>query len=180
MTCSSNHSKTVAQSSGDSVQTNQAQTSIATRLILELQNPEGYSDIPTEEQIHKWLAVACQEKQLCSVSLRIVGTEEARILNREYRSKDYATNILSFPFEAPPIPLSEKHLGDLVLCKQVAGQEAQSQNKAVFDHWAHLLIHGMLHLQGMDHLTEAEAAEMESIEIRLLQNLGINNPYKNQ
>jgi probable rRNA maturation factor len=109
--------------------------------------------------------------------VRITDEAEIRELNATYRGKDYATNVLSFPFEAPPgvdIPL----LGDIVVCAAVVAREAAEQEKPLQAHWAHMVIHGTLHLLGYDHIEEADAEEMEGLEIRLLADLGYANPYE--
>jgi probable rRNA maturation factor len=106
------------------------------------------------------------------VTIRIVDEGEARILNSTYRGKDYATNVLTFPLTEEP------HLmGDIIICAPVALAEAKSQNKALEAHYAHLTVHGMLHLHGYDHETEAQAELMESLEISILTKLGYANPY---
>jgi probable rRNA maturation factor len=110
------------------------------------------------------------------VAIRIVGAEEGRAFNRDYRGKDYATNVLSFPAELPPgvdLPL----LGDLAICAPVVEREAAEQHKRPRDHWAHLTVHGTLHLLGYDHLRDAEAEAMEALETRILASLGIADPY---
>ena len=118
-----------------------------------------------------------------SAVLRIIGRGEAQELNRDYREKDYATNILSFPSDFGEIPegvLDEEeagYLGDLVVCAEVVHDEAQQQQKTLDNHWAHLVIHGILHLQGYDHVDEQEADIMESLEIKLLKELGVPDPY---
>ena len=110
------------------------------------------------------------------LSVRIVDAEEGRALNRDYREKDYATNVLSFPAELPPgVPLPI--LGDLVLCAPVIAQEAIEQGKPLKHHYAHMLVHGVLHLLGHDHMDEAEAEAMEAIEREVLAGLGIPDPY---
>ena len=127
-------------------------------------------------------AYAGDSKQGSAV-LRIVGREEAQELNRDYREKDYATNILSFPSDFGDIPegvLDEEeaaYLGDLVVCADVVYDEAQQQQKTLANHWAHLVIHGILHLQGYDHIEEEEADIMESLEIKLLREIGVPDPY---
>jgi len=149
-------------------------------LDLDFQNPEAYTDIPDENEFFQWVEMACPlgERQTSySVSVRIVAEHEAQSLNKQYREKGYATNVLSFPFDPPPIPMESVHLGDLVLCKQVVAKEAQEQHKHLDDHWAHLIIHGTLHLQGYDHLSCEQADNMENLEISLLKKLGITNPY---
>ncbi len=102
---------------------------------------------------------------------------EGRELNQQYRGKDYATNVLSFPFEAPP-GVDLGLLGDLVICAGVVEREAREQNKSREAHWAHLVIHGMLHLQGYDHQEPDEAETMENLEVHLLAELGFPDPYR--
>ena len=110
------------------------------------------------------------------LSVRIVDADEGRALNRDYRHKDYATNVLSFPAELPPgVPLPI--LGDLVLCAPVIAREAEEQGKPLKHHYAHMLVHGVLHLLGHDHMDEAEAEAMEAIEREVLAGLGIPDPY---
>jgi probable rRNA maturation factor len=110
------------------------------------------------------------------LSVRIVDADEGRALNRDYRDKDYATNVLSFPAELPPgVPLPI--LGDLVLCAPVIAREAAEQCKPLKHHYAHMLVHGVLHLLGHDHMDEAEAEAMEAIEREVLAGLGIPDPY---
>ncbi len=110
------------------------------------------------------------------LSIRIVDAEEGRALNRDYREKDYATNVLSFPAELPPgVPLPI--LGDLVLCAPVIAREAAEQGKPLKHHYAHMVVHGVLHLLGHDHMDEAEAEAMEAIEREVLAGLGIADPY---
>ena len=148
-----------------------------TGLDFDYQNPEKYSDIPKKEDVIHWIALACPRETPYSVSVRVVAEPEARSLNLQYRNKDYPTNVLTFPFEPPPIPMETLHLGDLVVCKQVIEKESQLQNKATPHHWAHMIIHGILHLQGYDHISKTQAKQMESLEISLLKELGIKNPY---
>lgn len=110
------------------------------------------------------------------LSVRIVDADEGRALNRDYRDKDYATNVLSFAAELPPgVPLPI--LGDLVLCAPVIAREAEEQGKPLKHHYAHMLVHGVLHLLGHDHMDEAEAEAMEAIERDVLASLGIPDPY---
>ncbi|MGB1311379.1 MAG: rRNA maturation RNase YbeY [Leucothrix sp.] len=118
-----------------------------------------------------------------SAVLRVVNTEDAQNLNRDYREKNYATNILSFPSDFSDLPegvlddSEQGYLGDLVVCAEVVAEQAHTQRKTAAQHWAHLVIHGMLHLQGYDHIIESEALAMEAIEIKLLGELGVPNPY---
>jgi probable rRNA maturation factor len=110
------------------------------------------------------------------LSVRLVDADEGRALNRDYRDKDYATNVLSFAAELPPgVPLPI--LGDLVLCAPVIAREAEEQGKPLKHHYAHMLVHGVLHLLGHDHMDEAEAEAMEAIEREVLAGLGIPDPY---
>lgn len=145
---------------------------------IEIQRACDVSDAPADKDFQRWVNhVVEQQKASGSVVIRLVDTDEGRSLNHQYRNKDYATNVLSFPFEAPEF-VEEDHLGDLVICVPVVNHEAREQGKQSSAHWAHMVIHGMLHLMGYDHETEAEADEMESLEIKLLKQLGINNPYE--
>jgi probable rRNA maturation factor len=155
------------------------------RIQIELQNAAEWSRVPTIEQIEQWLEPALQQ-ELGECVVRIVDSEEGKALNFDYRGKDYATNILSFPNELPDFDLEpellaeldQNYLGDLVICAEVLEREAQEQNKPLEHHWAHLLIHGLLHLQGYDHIEEDEAEAMEALEITLLGKLNIPNPYQ--
>ena len=114
------------------------------------------------------------------ITVRIVGAEEGQQLNRDYRKKDYATNVLTFAYdegEDMPLPEGLPLMGDLVLCRQVVEREAAEQGKALDAHYAHLSVHGMLHLQGFDHEDDAEAEEMEAHEREILAALGYPDPY---
>lgn len=138
--------------------------------------------LPSEAQLTTWLTTVLSvmpdtQSIEWEVTVRIVDIEESQALNRDYRGQDKPTNVLSFPFEAPPgieLPL----LGDLVVCRQVVEQEANAQQKPLMDHWAHLIVHGCLHLLGFDHIKDDEAQIMEAKEVVLLAQLGINNPYQ--
>jgi probable rRNA maturation factor len=143
------------------------------------------SALPSDEQIQGWVGRAVTQAgrdALADVMLtvRIVEEEEIRRLNQAYRGKDYATNVLSFPFEAPPgLPPEalEPELGDVVICAAVVEREAREQHKGSAAHWAHMVIHGTLHLLGHDHESEPEAQVMEALETRVLRALGYGDPY---
>lgn len=138
------------------------------------------ADVPTEQQFHLWASTALAEiAEDCELSIRLVSEAESAELNSTYRGKDTPTNVLSFPFESP-VPLTPRLLGDLVLCVAVVEREATEQNKTLEAHWAHLLVHGCLHLLGYDHLEDDEAEQMEALEVQILQQLGIENPYIEQ
>lgn len=142
------------------------------------------TELPTKEQFQLWVDTALAEissepKQEFELTIRLVNNEESQQLNMQYRGKDKPTNVLSFPFEVPE-GVELNLLGDLIICIEVMKQEAQEQNKALFDHWAHLVIHGCLHLVGFDHISDTEAVEMESIETSILKKLGISDPYVEQ
>lgn len=148
------------------------------QVILDLQiASESSEGLPAESDFQQWLeAVLPQFQEESEVTIRIVDEAESHELNMTYRGKDKSTNVLSFPFEAPPgmeLPL----LGDLVICRQVVEQEAREQNKALNAHWAHMVVHGSLHLLGYDHIVDEEAEEMEAIEIEIMQSLGHPDPY---
>jgi probable rRNA maturation factor len=142
---------------------------------------EKENDLPTEDQLTQWATAALltrTEYEEPELTIRIVDEAESQELNSEYRGKDKPTNVLSFPFEAPahvPIPL----LGDLIVCKQVVEREAIEQDKTLTAHWAHMIVHGCLHLLGYDHIEDEEAEVMEGIERVVMAELGFEDPYKN-
>ncbi|MFD1806897.1 rRNA maturation RNase YbeY [Pasteurella oralis] len=148
------------------------------QVIIDLQiateNPEN---LPSAAQIQTWANHALQpELSDLEMTVRIVDEAESHQLNLTYRGKDKPTNVLSFPFECPDeVELSL--LGDLVICRQVVEKEAQQQGKALMAHWAHMIVHGSLHLLGYDHIDDAEAEEMESLETEIMQALGFDDPY---
>jgi len=146
-------------------------------IILDLQLASTADNLPDEHQIQQWLEAAILPFQAeAEVTVRIVDEAESQQLNFEYREKNKPTNVLSFPFECPPgieLPL----LGDLVICAQVVAREAAEQNKTLTAHWAHMVVHGSLHLLGFDHINEEDATEMEAEEIQILAELGFADPY---
>lgn len=143
---------------------------------IDLQN-DDHLPAPTENDLYRWVECALQQTYVhLEQTIRIVGTVESRELNRVYRGKDAATNVLSFPAD-PHEHLPYEHLGDLVICSTVVEQEARLQGKSLQAHWAHMVVHGMLHLQGYDHQRDGDARVMEQLEIEILQTLGHTNPY---
>jgi probable rRNA maturation factor len=135
--------------------------------------------LPSALSFRRWVEAAlagAKRRKPAELAIRIVGTREGRKLNRDYRDKDYATNVLSFPVELPPgvnLPL----IGDLAICAPVVAREAHEQGKPASHHWAHMTVHGVLHLLGHDHIEDAEAEAMEAMEKRILAKLGIDDPY---
>ena len=148
------------------------------KMIIDLQIAcEQETGLPTAEQIEQWATAAVQpQSDEVEMTVRIVDEAESHALNLNYRGKDRPTNVLSFPFECPDeveLPL----LGDLVICRQVVEREAQEQDKPVIAHWAHMVVHGSLHLLGYDHIEDNEAEEMESLETQIMTGLGFADPY---
>jgi probable rRNA maturation factor len=133
---------------------------------------------PDTVAFRRWVRAALRGwgRPGAAVGIRIVGSAESRRLNRDYRKKDKPTNVLSFPFEAPPGTKTDV-LGDLVLCATVVRREAREQRKALEAHWAHMAVHGILHLRGYDHEEQQDTAAMERQEIRILKSLGFDDPY---
>ncbi|ERM61623.1 MULTISPECIES: rRNA maturation RNase YbeY [Vibrio] len=148
--------------------------SIELDLQLAVENEQG---LPTEQDIQLWLNKTIpQFQENAELTVRIVDTQESHQLNHEYRGKDKPTNVLSFPFEAPP-GIELDLLGDLIICRQVVEKEAEEQNKPLLAHWAHMVVHGSLHLLGYDHIEDDEAEEMESLETEIMQTMGFEDPY---
>jgi probable rRNA maturation factor len=135
-------------------------------------------DIPTAVEVQRWAEAALQsiEQDSVSLSVRVVDEPEIAELNQRYRSKPGPTNVLSFPFEDPPGVESDE-LGDIVVCAPVVDREAAEQGKTTKEHWAHMVVHGVLHLCGYDHIDDRDAEEMESEETRILTSLGFPAPY---
>ncbi len=133
---------------------------------------------PAEAEFQHWVEAALQyeKRDNIDVTLRIVDESESAALNSQYRDKDYATNVLSFTYDIPA-EVEMNLLGDLVICAPVVQREAEEQGKTEQAHWAHMIIHGMLHLLGYDHLNDQDAQNMEQHEIAILAELGFSNPY---
>lgn len=136
--------------------------------------------VPSAASFRRWVEAAlagARHREPAELAIHIVGTREGRVLNRQYRDKNYATNVLSFPVELPrgvSVPL----LGDLVICAPVVTREAREQGKSSRTHYAHLTVHGTLHLLGYDHQNARDAERMEALETRILAALGIEDPYR--
>lgn len=155
---------------------------------LDFQNPDNIGLPVAASDFTRWSNAAFEaarehtnrstplEHDPLELTVRVANTDEAKTLNLTYRGKDYPTNVLSFPFEAPP-GIDLNLLGDIVICAQVVIDEATQQNKNIQSHWAHLTIHGTLHLLGFDHIDDADADIMEAIEINAMATLGYTNPY---
>lgn len=148
-------------------------------VILDLQLAcADTNNLPDEADFQRWLdAAVLPFQEEAEVTIRLVDEAESNQLNLTYRGKDKPTNVLSFPFECPPgveLPL----LGDLIICRQVVEREANEQNKPLLAHWAHMVVHGSLHLLGYDHIDDEEAEEMEALEVEFMQALGYDNPYQ--
>ena len=147
-------------------------------LHLTTQYPGGKNNAPTRSQVRRWIRAACSLP--ADITVRFVDATEGQLLNQQWRNKDYATNVLTFGYgegEDMPLPEGLPLMGDLVLCRQVVEREAAEQGKALDAHYAHLSVHGMLHLQGFDHLEDPEAEDMEAREREILAGLGYADPY---
>jgi len=153
-------------------------------LVVDVQVACDDADIPAQADIHRWVEIAALQSGRpiegdVEVAVRIVDADEIQTLNKLYREQDKATNVLSFPAgEIDGLPAdADRLLGDVVVCAAVVAAEASEQGKKLDDHWGHMLVHGTLHLLGFDHETDAEALEMEQIEIRILALRNVKDPY---
>jgi probable rRNA maturation factor len=144
-------------------------TATAPKLGLAVQYALVTEGLPTRAQVRRWVKAALAQD--AQITVRFVDTEEGQALNRDYRGKNSATNVLSFIYESVPV------VGDLVVCVPVVVREAQTQHKSAAAHFAHLVVHGVLHLQGFDHETEADAQVMEARETEIVTRLGYAKPY---
>jgi probable rRNA maturation factor len=141
------------------------------KFSLAVQYASEADGMPTRSQFRRWVAAALQDR--AEITLRVVDADEGRALNRDYRGKDYATNVLTFAYGEEGGVLA----GDIVLCAPVVAKEASEQGKELRAHYAHLTVHGVLHMQGYEHETDAEAREMEALEVEIMRRLRFNNPY---
>ena len=136
--------------------------------------------VPVRASFAAWVEAAlrgARRRRATELSIRLVDADEGRALNREYRQRDYATNVLSFPSELPP-QLASPLIGDLAICVPVVIAEAAEQGKLLREHFAHMTVHGTLHLLGYDHVQDADAEHMETLERNVLETLGIKDPYR--
>ncbi len=145
----------------------------AVKLELTVQKAVNSPGLPTSAELRRWLVAALERS--AAITVRFVGEAEGRKLNRAYRGRDYATNVLSFDYGG--VARGQAFTGDIVLCAPVLRSEARAQGKALAAHVAHLTVHGALHLQGHDHQRPHAAARMEALEKRILAKLGFSNPY---
>ena len=146
-----------------------------------LQN-DGDIDAPSKNDLESWVNgtldfLSVKDSAIQEITVRIVDKNESAKLNETYRYKVGPTNILSFPYDAIPGETPDS-LGDLIICSELVAQEAKEQHKPIHEHWAHLVVHGSLHLLGYDHLTDEEAVEMEALEVAILANMNIDDPYQ--
>jgi len=145
---------------------------------LDVQYAIDGDSLPTRHEFERWVRSALEAvDSAVELAIRIVDEQESRQLNSRYRGIDKATNVLSFPFEAPP-GIDSDYLGDVVICAPVVQREAQQQHKPEKHHWAHMVVHGVLHLRGYDHQRDEQAEEMEMLEKQILAGLGIQDPYQ--
>jgi len=147
---------------------------------VEIQHASDTGFHPSDEAFQHWISLVLARLQKSgSVVIRLVDEQESQQLNSQYRHKNSPTNVLSFPFDAP-VQVKDNHLGDLVICVPVVNREAGEQGKSANDHWAHMVVHGMLHLLGYDHINDNDAQIMEQQEIILLARMNIHNPYETE
>jgi probable rRNA maturation factor len=160
---------------------------MAVELELDLQVATDSPGVPPESAFARWAAAALEgRRDRTTMTIRVVDPPEGAALNLRFRGLDRPTNVLSFPFAPPPgLPVHDgadgcpdRLIGDLVICADVVEREAREQGKDPTAHWAHMVVHGVLHLLGYDHANDAEAAEMEGLETAILEGLGFPRPYE--
>ena len=157
-------------------------TSDLSTIQFDIENPFDLN-IPPREHFNAWAKIVLlhEKNSTAEISCYITHKAEIQSINNQYRKQNKPTNILSFPFDAPPGLPQDAHahfLGDLIICPDIIEQEALDQKKECLHHWAHITIHGILHLLGYDHIQDDDAEIMEALEIKLLQQLSINDPYR--
>ncbi|ALO46794.1 rRNA maturation RNase YbeY [Pseudohongiella spirulinae] len=161
----------------------------AKTVTVDIIRDEVFDDAPDDTQIARWCELAQQQAgpslaaadaRPVQLVVRLVGKEVSAELNSHFRHKNSATNVLSFPGDLPSVVTDHLEyipLGDLLICPEVLRTEAQEQHKSLADHWAHILVHGVLHLNGFDHQNDADAEKMETLEINILAQMAVANPY---
>ncbi len=144
-----------------------------------LQVAANNSNIPLRNLFSKWINIISHNINIKEeyITIRIVESVESQVLNKQFRDKDSPSNVLSFPTQLPE-HIDNQYLGDIVICADIVEQEALAQNKSLHAHWAHMVVHGVLHLLGYDHIEPEDANKMESLEIKLLAQMGYANPYE--
>jgi probable rRNA maturation factor len=147
-------------------------------LDLDIQRITQLQGLPTTDEFRMWVSAALAgRRQEAELAIRLVDDEESRRLNHQYRGKDKSTNVLSFPVDLPE-EVASPLLGDLVICAPVVRREAEQQGKSEYAHWAHMVVHGVLHLLGYDHQNADDATAMESLEREILSGMKLPDPYK--
>ncbi len=147
-------------------------------VTVDLQIASAHTALPSLQQCQQWIKAATTAvARSCELTIRFVDEPEMTALNHQYRGQNKSTNVLSFPYECLE-GVDDYTLGDIIICAPVIVREAFAQHKSELDHFAHMVIHGALHVQGYDHETAIEAERMENLEIALLKSFGIDNPYK--
>ena len=160
------------------------------KISVHIQMATIHSIVPSAALLKRWCRAALQQQKVkaASICIRLVDSRESALLNKRYRSKSGATNVLSFPADVPKALRSSvlqqdfqqallQELGDLVICAPVVAREARAQCKTIQAHWAHMVVHGSLHLLGYDHIKKQDAVKMEALEVKILAQLGYDNPY---
>lgn len=152
------------------------------KLAVTVQMASSRRGVPHARSLNRWAQAACVKQlprgsQELALTIRIVGAAESRRLNRTWRNKDKPTNVLSFPAEPSPSGTGHGELGDLAICAPVVAREAREQGKPAQAHWAHMVVHGVLHLLGYDHENDRDAEAMEAREVKILAQFGYSDPY---
>ena len=149
--------------------------------LVDIQLADGSAETPDAQQIRGWIAAVFTtlERSPLALTVRVVGEEEMTKLNQRYRGRNQPTNVLSFPIESLPRICADL-LGDIVVCGPVVNREAVIQHKPPMDHWAHMVVHGLLHLFGYDHESDQDAMAMEALEKSVLEGLGYSDPYQGE
>lgn len=145
---------------------------------VSIQHAADDEDVPQPDKIRQWVAATLQPKNKdAEVCIRIVEPQESQTLNQTYRQKPYPTNVLAFPADVPAV-VNSPLLGDIAICAAIVKQEAIDQKKSIEAHWCHMVVHGLLHLQGFDHVDDIKAKEMETLETQILKGLEYPAPYE--